>query len=73
MSLQLADQKVTQATDQMMLNVIQSPSQRVQPNPGGALAPVVGYSPDVMTTQMLLQQQLQRNAQSQAVINSLLG
>jgi hypothetical protein len=72
LALQQVDQKITQATDRMMLGVIQNPGQRVQPTPGGALAPVVGYGPNVMSTQMLVQQQLQRNAQSQALIQSLL-
>jgi hypothetical protein len=39
----------------------------------GVLAPSVGYSPDVLSNQLLLQQQLQRNAQHQALIQSLMA
>lgn len=39
----------------------------------GVLAPTVGYSPDVLGNQLLLEQQLQRNAQHQVLIQSLLG
>jgi hypothetical protein len=44
---------------------------RMQPT--GVLAPVVGYSPDVISNQLMLEQQLQRNAQHQALMQSLLG
>lgn len=74
-ALQLMDSSAAHAADLKILGVIGGPAlqTRREPKPGGALAPVTGYSPDVMQTQMLLEQQLQRSAQNQALINSLLA
>ena len=74
-ALQRIDQVASHAADMRMLGTIGSPAlqTRREPKPGGLLAPVTGYGPDVMQNQMVLQQQLQRSAQNQALINSLLG
>ena len=74
-ALKMLDQSASHAADMRMLGVIGSAGlqTRREPTPGGLLAPVTGYGPDVMQTQLLLQQQLQRNADNQALIRSLLG
>jgi flagellum-specific peptidoglycan hydrolase FlgJ len=76
MALQRYDQLAAHAADMQVLSALSQSGQvqgRLEPKSGGALAPVVGYGPNVAATQMLLQQQQMRNAQSQALIQSLLG
>jgi hypothetical protein len=78
LSLKMIDQTAAHSADMQLLGVIgrEGPGTlqaRREPTPGGMLAPAVGYGPDVTMNQQLLQQQLQRTAQSQALINSLLA
>jgi hypothetical protein len=60
----------------VLRDIVQSPGRgqdRWQATPGGALAPVLGYGPDVLTNQLQLQQEMQRQYQHQALMQSLLG
>jgi flagellar protein FlgJ len=75
-ALQRVDAVAADAAGKMVLRDIASGPgaglSRMQPT--GVMAPVVGYGPDVTGNQLMLQQQLLRNAyQHQALMQSLLG
>jgi hypothetical protein len=71
-ALQNIDQIAASAAGKMVLRDI-GPAGTARMSPTGVLAPVVGYGPDVLGNQLMLEQQLQRNAQHAALMQALLG
>jgi len=71
-ALQNIDQVASTAAGQMVLRDIGKTGQ-TRATYTGTLAPVVGYSPDIMANQQMLQQQLQNQAQHRALMQALLG
>jgi hypothetical protein len=71
-AMKMVDQLATRAADLQVLSTINptDAQTRAMARPGSLTAPVQGYGPG---DQPLLMQQLQRDAQHRALINSLLG
>src|SRR5215472_15735049 len=73
-ALQNIGQVASTAAGQMVLrDVAQSGTGMARATPTGALAPVVSYSPDVTSNQIMLEQQMLRTAQHRALMQALLG
>jgi soluble lytic murein transglycosylase-like protein len=71
-AMQNIDQIAGTAAQQMVLRDI-GPGGLARSSPTGTLAPVVGYSPDITSNQLMLAQQLQNQAQHRALLQALLN